>query len=75
LVLGQKISLRFYRFFWNEISTCNDLELKNKAIEIMAKAKIELHSIGGVEFCGFFTFLGRTLKLTFQTMQNLKRAF
>ncbi len=41
----------------------------------MAKAKIELHSIGGVEFCGFFTFLGRTLKLTFQTMQNLKRAF
>jgi hypothetical protein len=36
--------------------------------------KILLQFARGIEFYGFSTFLGRTLMLTFQIVQNPKRA-
>jgi hypothetical protein len=49
--------------------------MESKAIEIMVEPKILIQYVGGVEFYGFSTFLRRTLKSTFQTMQNLVRVF
>jgi hypothetical protein len=48
--------------------------MKSKAIKIMAEVKFQLQFVGNVKFYGFSAFL-KTLKSTFQIVQNLMKVF